>query len=228
MKCDKIPKQITINDVNLYISNRYNMPFYKCNGTKSVLKKHKSELKEKCIVYNKEIDELIESIEKIFKVDIKIDRPISLLFSGNDKNIKNEIINYLSKRLFNNFIINIDLSEYGFEHSIYKMIGSLSYDNKQHLFESLKEQPFNLIVFNSFDKAHIKIKELIKEILTKGYFIDSNGYKIDFLNSLIIFNSNESNYLPIGFNNNCVTFNNSLSKYIFKIINFNKIKASVI
>ena len=122
-------------------------------------------------------------------------------------------------------MININLNEFSDAESFNRMVG-FGY-NKSSVFESLKEQVFNVIVFNDYDKACIKVKNLIKEIINKGFFTDNNGYRINFMNSLIIIKCLENKNSLIGFSNNN-KINCDLVELVDDVINFDKIKVSMI
>lgn len=180
--------------------------------------------------FSKEIKLIKNIINKIISFETNNSKPYSIVLNGIDNELNNKICEKLSYYYFNNKKIVVDLNEYSEEQSINKIIGSppgyIGFNSKNNLFESLKEQPFYLIVFNNYNNCCSKIKELIKDIIKNGYIIDSNGFKISFLNSLLIFNFNNKK-IPIGFNNNTKD-SNELNKYVNKIINFNKIKISMI
>ena len=211
---------ITKDDINELISNKYGI---KVGNKKEISKQFNK---------NNEYKNILSSIEKLFICDCTITKPISLLFSGNDLKKIEKVINYLKTSLFSNNYINIDMVDYSDDQSLNKMIGAapgyIGFNNKTGIFESLKERPIQLIVIDNYDKGSEKVKELINEILNKGYFIDSSGNKIIFLNSLIIIKSNEDIKKTIGFNQSSSEKSNNVSSIVEKTIIFNKELVSMI
>ena len=82
-----------------------------------------------------------------------------------------------------------------------------------------------MIEISNYNNANIRIKKLINKILNNGYINDSCGYKIDFLNCLIIINE-EKVKNSIGFSK--TNTQNLINLPVLKTINFNKSKISMI
>ena len=217
IKKDKIEKRfITKEDINEYISSKYNIMINDSKEIKSVIEKQKRRHKYILDLYNKEFDEVMKTTEKLYSY--KKLKPVSILFDGKDSDIKEKIANILSESFFNYKKIVIDLNEYE-EQLRYNLEERASYEHSMiKYFNSLKENPFYLIMFINYNRASIKTRMLIKDIITKGYI-----NKISFINSLIIISTDNINRNPIGFNNKII-INDDLSKYVTKKISFNKTK----
>lgn len=202
-KLSNIKRKITISkeDVNRVVESMCNTTIFDDKASKSVALKLKNELKRRSVSKNQNIDLLLISIENNL---MKFKKDFSYIFVGINKLYKDSIVNAFGNILYNHNIINIDLSEYSEEHTISKIIGSppgyVGYQNKNGIFESLKEKPSSLIVFDNYDESCSSIKNLIKEIINKRYIIDSSSQKINFKNCGIIIISNE-NKKSIGFLN---------------------------
>ena len=211
-------KYVTKNDIDELISKKYNVVIGVSKVIKNVLAKQKISPKAKCT----DVSNIVDCCKDIFISDKEITKPVSILLNNN---LSINLITYLSNHFFNNNLIEIDLNDYKDESSINKLIGAppgyIGYNNKHTVFESLKEKPIAIIVFNNYESANNKIKELITDILKRGYINDSTESKISFLNTLIIINSKDMCNKPIGFNS--VKINNSLdlSKYVTKTIDVN-------
>ena len=233
-------------DVDKVISDKCNVYISDNKGIKSEFEKHKKELKKEIVNQNQAIDKVINYINPIFVGDYILDKPISLMFIGKSGVGKSLLIDKLKDKIFNDNYIKVDLMEFKNDESIYKIVGSLpgfvGYKDKKNIFESLKDNCVSLVVFENYECASIKVKELIKNIIENGYFIDSSNCKISFLNSLIIITSNKKIKGNIGFTkdnilydtfglNKLVTdtifFNNLDYDDIVKIINMKKVKVSL-
>ena len=204
-ECSKDKKIVSKNDIMNLVLSKYNIDLSN-NKIKELIKK-----------YDKKT---IDKILRIFNCDIKLNKPVSFLLIDSNNKFIDDISN-----LFNNKMININLNEFSDAESFNRMVG-FGY-NKSSVFESLKEQVFNVIVFNDYDKACLKVKNLIKEIINKGFFTDNNGYRINFMNSLIIIKYLENKNSLIGFSNNN-KINCDLVELVDDVINFDKIKVSMI
>ena len=103
-------------------------------------------------------------------------------------------------------IVKIDLSEYKEYHMISKLIGTtagyLGYDNKNNIFEKVRSNPSTTFIVENFSQACTEVKSLFERILSDGKIEDASGTKIDFTNSVIIFeNRNLENEKKLGFTN---------------------------
>lgn len=91
-------------------------------------------------------------------------------------------------------IIRFDMSEYMEEHSVSKLIGSppgyIGYEESGLLTEQVRRNPYSLVLFDEFEKAHHKICNLLLQILDEGCLTDSKGEHINFKNTIIILTSN--------------------------------------
>ncbi len=119
--------------------------------------------------------------------------------------------------------IRIDLKEYKTIYDINKLIGTtqgyIGY-NDEHLFTKLKNNNFNIILFDNYSEAHGNIKDLIKEILKEGYITDNKGEKIYFNNSFIFITDDISSNKKIGFANNNYENYNEIEDLVDGVIKF--------
>ena len=220
------PRVITENDVNELISKKLNITLNNCKVIKNVLEIQKKALKAEYVNMSNEIDLIINNMKDIFICNKKIDKPISYLISTDNNKEINNIVKKIGEMFFNNNLIKINLSEYKDDQSISKMVGALpgyiGFNNKNNTFEILKEKPVSIVFFENYDQTCNTIKNFIKSIIEKGFFIDSNGYKISFMTSLIVVLSKECNKQLIGFNNTININEQEINNLVSKIININK------
>ena len=98
------------------------------------------------------------------------------------------------------------MSEYSESHTISKLIGSpagyVGYDDNKNILETVKDNPFSVLILDELEKAHPSIINLFYQILDEGKLKDSKGEDIYFNNCIIIMTSN------VGFTNNSIGFNN--------------------
>ncbi len=194
-------------DVINVVSRKSNIPIYELKDFNiNDIKLFEKELKNNIIGHDKNIDELIRLYKKL-KLGFKDDNVCySIMFTGPSGVGKTELAKLFSKRISNN-IIKLDMSEYSEPHSISKLIGSpagyVGYDDNKNIFESVKDNPFSILILDEIEKAHPNIINILFQILDDGKLKDSKGDEIYFNNSIIIMTSN------IGFNKNNIGFNNN-------------------
>ena len=198
---------VTKSDVINVVSRKCNIPIYELKDFDiNDIKKFEKELKEKIIGHEKNIDELVKVYKKL-KLGFKDDNMCySMMFTGPSGVGKTELAKIFGKRISNN-VIKIDMSEFSEPHSISKLIGSpagyVGYDDNKNILESVKDNPFSVVILDELEKANPNVLNLFYQILDDGKLKDSKGEDIYFNNCMIIMTSN------IGFNNKSIGFNES-------------------
>ncbi len=192
----------------------------------SHFRKLRNYLNKNVINQEKVIDKVISSCTCLFSGDKKKESPVSFIFTGTTGVGKTYLANLIGKTLFNNHIVKVDLSNFRDEQSISRIVGAppgyVGYNNKNNVFESLKEYPSSLILLENYEMAHPKVKDLINQIINTGYFEDSNGYKIEFNNCLIIITSALKDK-TLGFNNNTKKEEQENQNLYFNKLNYSDI-----
>ena len=217
---------ITKDDVIKIVSRKSNVPIYQLKDFDiKEINSFEKALKNSIIGHDNTINELMKVYKKL-KLGFKDDNMCySIMFTGPSGVGKTELAKLFSKRISNN-VIKIDMSEYTEPHSISKLLGSpagyVGYDDNKNIFESIKDNPFSLLILDEIDKAHPNIINLLYQILDDGKIKDSKGEDIYFNNTMIIMTSN------VGFNTNNIGFNsknkvNNELKEVFSIPFINRI-----
>ncbi|MCA2961138.1 MAG: AAA family ATPase [Silvanigrellales bacterium] len=124
-------------------------------------------------------------------------RPLgSFLFLGPTGVGKTETAKTLARALFDSEknMLRFDMSEFMEEHSLAKMIGSppgyVGYDEGGQLTESVRRQPYSVILFDEIEKAHPKVLNVLLQMLDDGRVTDSHGRTVSFSNAIVILTSN--------------------------------------
>jgi len=223
--------KITKEDVNKIVSKKCNVNIDNKKNIKNVFETQKKEFKNEIVNQDSVINKVLDYIKPIFIGDYILEKPISLLFTGSIGVGKSMLVDKLKKELFNDNYIMVDLSEYRNSESLNKIVGSppgyVGYNNKSNIFEKIKDNSVSLVHFENFEYANTKVKDLIKEIIENGFFIDSNNCKISFQNCLIVIISNKKNKTDLGFMNNKSIFNTfNLENIMTSVVKFNNLEFS--
>ncbi len=130
-------------------------------------------------------------------------RPIgSFLFIGTTGVGKTELAKSLAEFMFNDetALLRLDMSEYMERTSVARMIGAApgmpGFEAGGLLTESVRLKPFQVVLFDEIEKAHLDILNLMLQLLDEGRLTDSKGVTVDFRNTIIILTSNVGANLP--------------------------------
>ena len=135
-------------------------------------------------------------------------------------------------------MIRIDMSEYMEKFSVSRLIGSppgyVGYEEGGQLTETVRRNPYSIVLFDEIEKAHPEVLNLLLQILDDGRITDSNGRTVDFKNTIIIMTSNVGSELILNHEEDKVE--NELKNYfkpeflnrIDEIIVFKKLNKEVL
>lgn len=119
-------------------------------------------------------------------------RPIaSLLFIGPTGVGKTEMAKSLATYLYRDAtrLVRFDMSEYSDPLSVERLVGG-SGAARGLLTQRLRDQPFTVVLFDEFEKAHPLFFDLLLQILGEGRLTDNAGRLADFSNAVVIMTSN--------------------------------------
>ncbi|MDD2326201.1 MAG: AAA family ATPase, partial [Alphaproteobacteria bacterium] len=124
-------------------------------------------------------------------------RPIgSFLFLGPTGVGKTELTKALAEFLFDDeqAMVRLDMSEYMEKHAVSRLIGAppgyVGYEEGGALTEAVRRRPYQVILFDEVEKAHVDIFNVLLQVLDDGRLTDGQGRVVDFRNTLIILTSN--------------------------------------
>jgi ATP-dependent Clp protease ATP-binding subunit ClpC len=122
-------------------------------------------------------------------------RPIaSLLFIGPTGVGKTEMAKSLAEFLFQDRarLTRFDMSEYADPAAVKRLIGgSFTSGGAEGLLTAkVREQPFSVVLFDEFEKAHPSFFDLLLQALGEGRLTDAAGRVADFSNAVVVMTSN--------------------------------------
>ena len=119
-----------------------------------------------------------------------------LFFAGPTGVGKTELAKSLTRLIFGNerSYLRFDMSEFSEEHNAARLIGAppgyTGFDAGGELTNSIREQPFSLVLFDEIEKAHGRILDKFLQILDDGRLTDGRGGTVFFTEAIIVFTSN--------------------------------------
>lgn len=170
----------------------------------SLIKKEQSKLldlekilKQKIIGQNEAISEIAKAIRRTKSGIANPSRPIAtFIFLGPTGVGKSELAKVLAKEVFNNenALVKLDMSEFMEKHNLARLIGAppgyVGYEDSGKLTETIRKQPYSVVLLDEIEKAHPEIYNILLQIMEDGYLTDAKGRKVNFRNCIIILTSN--------------------------------------
>ncbi len=166
-------------------------------GEKEKLVKMEDHITRRVIGQAKAIDAVSNAVRRARSGLGPEDRPIgSFIFMGPTGVGKTELAKSLAEFMFDSEdnMVRVDMSEYMEKHSVARLIGAppgyVGYDEGGFLTESVRRQPYSVLLFDEIEKAHPDVFNVLLQVLDDGRMTDGHGRTVDFRNTIIIMTSN--------------------------------------
>ena len=216
-------QEVTFDDIAEVVSKWTSIPVNNLSQSeKDKLLKLELTLKEKIIGQDYAISAVANSIKRSRTGLNDPNRPLaSFLFLGPTGVGKTELCKVIAQTIFDSSssIVRLDMSEYMEKHSVSKIIGAppgyIGFESGGQLTETVRKNPYSLILLDEIEKAHKDIFDILLQVLDDGIITDGQGRSISFKNSIIVLTSNLGSQSI-----NDLSIRNEDTNEIKKIVNF--------
>jgi len=142
-------------------------------------------------------DSVVDTVANLIKrSELGLSHPhkpmASLLFSGPSGVGKTELAKQLANTMYpgRNALVKLDMSEYSEAFGVSKLLGSpagyVGYKEANPFTDTLRVNPYAVILFDEIDKAHRDVTKTLLQMLEDGQVRDSTGRKISLKHAIII------------------------------------------
>ena len=202
--------EISKSDVLEFVSSALNIPIETLNeNTIDKINRIEQQMKMDIIGQDEAIDKMMRCMARKECGFVDNTKPIASFMLYGDTCCGKTSMAMKFGELYDMNVIRLDMSEYMDDISISSLIGSnpgyVGYEEGGILTNAIKRNPFSVIIFDEFEKAHPLVYNLLLQILDDGRLSDNKGDVYSFKNSIIILTSN------VGSNANNMEF--GLIKY---------------
>eukprot|EP00871_Galdieria_phlegrea_P002905 jgi/Galph1/3615/GphlegSOOS_G2292.1 len=193
-----LAEAVTEKDILNVISKTTGIPMQNLMvGEKEKLLSMEDKLRERVVGQDEAVHAVVAAVQLARAGLHSHERPIgSFLFLGPTGVGKTELCKALAEFLFDdsNALIRLDMSEYSERHSVARLIGAppgyVGFEEGGQLTEAIRRRPYQLVLFDEFEKAHRAVSNILLQVLDDGRLTDGQGRRVDFRNTIIVLTSN--------------------------------------
>lgn len=154
-------------------------------------------LREHIIGQDEAIEKIANAVKRARTGIADPNRPIgTFMFLGPTGVGKTELAKVLAKEVFGSekALIKIDMSDMMERHNTSRLVGApagyVGYEDGGKLTESVRRQPYSVVLFDEIEKAHPEVFNMLLQVMDEGQLQDAKGAAVNFRNTIIIMTSN--------------------------------------
>ena len=195
-----VNNRATLDDLSVVISRMSGIPqkdLYFTTQKNHSLNNMESILEEQVIGQKQAISSISKTI-RVAKLGLRdANKPqASLLFCGFSGVGKTELAKQIAKVVYGNenSVSVIDMTKYNTEFSVSGLIGTsagyVGYDDGGELTNTIKKNPFQVIIFDEIEKAHSRVWNILLPVFEEGVCQNNYGESVSLKDTIIILTSN--------------------------------------
>jgi ATP-dependent Clp protease ATP-binding subunit ClpC len=191
-------KTLDAEDVMVTVSQMTGIPVNRLGAEERARYAHMVEHLRRRIIGQDDAVLAVSRAVKTARVGLKDPkRPIgSFFFLGPTGVGKTELAKALAEFMFGteDSMIVLDMSEYQEENAVNRLIGAppgyVGYEAGGQLTDKVSAMPYSVVLFDEVEKAHLRVLDVLLQILEEGRLTDGKGNSISFSETVIILTSN--------------------------------------
>jgi ATP-dependent Clp protease ATP-binding subunit ClpB len=193
-----VRESVSEDDIAAIISKISGIPLDKIlSGEKEKLLKMEELLRQRVVGQDAALKAISDAVRRSRAGLQDSNRPIgSFLFLGPTGVGKTEVSKALAEFIFDDetALLRVDMSEFMEKHAVARLIGAppgyVGFEQGGILTEAVRRRPYQVILFDEVEKAHVDVFNVLLQVLDDGRLTDSQGHVVNFTNTIIILTSN--------------------------------------
>jgi ATP-dependent Clp protease ATP-binding subunit ClpC len=187
------------SDVSIFVTAKTGITTGVIEGKEAEKIEHLEEILHKRIVGQDEaVNGIADAVRRARSGIANPKRPLSsFLFIGPTGVGKTEVSKALAESFFGDEkkMIRFDMTEYSGPEALSQLIGDFAMNKSGLLASRIRDNPYNVLLLDEFEKAAPDVLDLFLQILDEGVFTDALGRQVGCRNLIIIATSNAGSSL---------------------------------
>lgn len=191
-------EEVNASDIAAIVSQSTGIPVSKMLQTQADQLLHMENLLQMQVVGQDQALKSVSDAIRISRTGLNAgNKPIGVFLMLGPTGVgKTKLAKALADFLFHDekAILRLDMSEYMEKHNVSRLIGSppgyIGHEQGGYLTESVKRQPYQIILCDEIEKAHPDVFDIFLQVFDEGRLTDGKGKTVDFTNTLILLTSN--------------------------------------